>query len=303
MCKKFFLTIAIFFTVSVLQAQSIETTRKAVFETLPICGEAVFSSFDYLAVSPASSNTVQVVSLSHPELRFDIHGQDQIVDVKIVANLVYILTQTSFEIWNIQTRKSIFLSASHAQVSRKSRFDQRASGFILKDNLAIISHGSLGFSILNTQTGRFEKFVSMPTKSVAKDIAMIDEMTAVVAVDSDNEPNFRGIYVMDLKTFSITRQIRVDNAFVSGIRILDQKFMVLIYFNAIWKFDLASSIKARDAKPIRRQPTFPGVANVNLVGKVFFDDVNLYACFQIDDPKNGLRQFKPMAISLKALDL
>jgi hypothetical protein len=171
------------------------------------------------------------------------------------------------------------------------------------DGKAVISHSTLGFTILDLKSGLVQKLLPMPTISSAQDIAILNADTAIVGVDNDSEATFRGLYLMDLKTFEIVKQIKIDNAFVSSVRVLDNRLM-LGFFNAIWKFELNKTIEAtKEPFPTRRAWKFPGLFLVDMKGKVFFDNKYLYACFNTMDAETNEREIRPLAVDLKELKL
>ena len=294
-------------TMSLCFGQDLSEVRKKKFEQLNSCDQAIYSNDQYLAVSMPSGATgighVRVESLVDDE-NFDLPAHGRIVDIKIENGNIYLLTDTTLEAWAIKDRTFLFSYATHPNVTPASSWRKKASGFILKDGKAVISHSVLGFTILDLKSGLVQKLLPMPTISSAQDIAMLNADTAIVGVDNDAEASFRGLYLMDLKSFEIVKQIKIDNAFVSSVRVLDNNRLMLGFFNAIWKFELNKTIVAtKEPFPTRRAWKFPGLFMVDMKGKVFFDNKYLYACFNTMDADTNEREIKPLTIDLKEVKL
>lgn len=289
-------------------ADSKSDLRKKLYESLPSCDQAVFTNDQYLAVSLTtqmkSLGHVRLFSLDNPNDILDLPAKNRIVDLKIENETLYILTQTTFEAWDLKQKKALFAYASHPQVNSHSSWRQVASGFVVKNNFAFITHGVLGLSVIDLSTGQFVQVLPPPTVSSLQDIALVDAKTALIAVDNDDEGQFRGLYQYDLTTLTITKKIKIDNALPSAIRVLDNNRLMMIYFNAVWKFDLNQVLKSSsEPSPQRRAWKFPNLFLVDMVGKVAFDDKNLYACFKTMDEKTGAREIAPLAFDLETLKL
>lgn len=288
-------------------AQTKEEIRKNVYEGLTTCDQAVYTDDDYMASSLPTgvmkTGHIRLINLNDTQDVTDFPAKDRVVDIKIRQGVVYVLTQTAFEAWNIKQKTALFSYPSHPYSKAVPHWRERASGFILNGDHAVISHGILGASVLDIKTGAFIKTIRMPTLSSAQDIAAVNASTAVLAIDNDAEATFRGMYLMDLNSYEFSKQIRVDNAFPSAVRVLDNNRLMLIYFNAVWKFDLNTALKSEEARPNRRTWQYPGVYLVDMVGKVAFDKKNLYACMNLMDEKTGARKVKPMAFDLETLKL
>lgn len=298
-------TLALVFFSSISSfAQNQEDARKVAYEALPSCDQAVAFDSEYLVTSLPSisgKNLVRVTAVAGVNPDFDILAQGRVVDLKIDSGMIYILTQNSLEIWDQNNQKRIFISKSHPTPQKSWR--AFASGFIIHGDFAVISHGVAGVAVLNLKSGKFEKTISMPTVSSAQDIALLDQSTAILAIDNDDEAEFRGLYFMDLKSLAFTKQVFIDNAFPSAIRVLDGDRLMLVFFNAIWKFDLKEVLNSKRPQPERRAWKMPGVPLTDMAGKVAFDQKYVYACFKIYDSKAEKIVQKPMAIDLNTLKL
>ena len=78
---------------------------------------------------------------------------------------------------------------------------------------------------------------------------------------------------------------------------------MLNFFNAIWKFDLNRSVQATEAKPLIRAWQFPGLVLVDMVGKVHFDESNMYSCFKVIDEQTGFTAPTALTFALQPLKL
>ncbi len=292
---KFTLICVMLCSLSLANANDLSETRKKLFESNATCDQAIFSNDHYLVTS--IGNTIHVQSLNDTST-FDLFAKNQIVDLKIEGDSLFVLTQTTIESWNLKSKTPQFVYPSHPQINSEGSIREKASGFIIKNGFAIISHGTLGISLVDIQSGKSEGIVPMPTISAAQDIALLDNETAVIAVDNNDAGTFRGLYLLNLKSFEITKQIPIDNAYSSSIRVLSNNRLMLGFYNAIWKFDTNLSISSKkEPKPNRRTWKFPGVYKVDMVGKVFYDEKFLYGCFIVSDEN------KPMVFDLNLLKL
>lgn len=288
-------------------ATSLSDLRKSAYEKLPSCGMAIDSNDQWLVSSLADRGShqglVRVVSLTGQQ-GFDAPADDTVVDVKIADGKVYILTETTFEAWDLKTQKHLYSYTSHPEVGTGSKWSKKATGFVFRAGKVLITHGVMGFSLLNTETGVVEKTMTLPTVSSAQDITLLEPKTALVAVDNADEGEFRGLYVLDLSSLTITKQIKIDNAMPLSLRALPGNRLMMGYINAIWKFDLQAALKGKEAAPNRRSWKFPGLFDVDLRGKVFYDDTNMYSCFGVfHDMNGGYVSRKPTPLAFKLEDL
>lgn len=302
--KNFIFIILVSLGFQFAQAQtSIEDVRKQIYESQSSCDQAVFTDENYLALS-YPNYVVRVFSLLDKSLVLEVPTGHRVSDIKIQNDILYVLTGARLVAWEIKNKKPVFGYLTHPNVSDASDWRDKAAGFILKDNKAVIAHGVSGITVLDLANGKFLKVMPMPTISSAQDITFVDANTAALAIDNNDEGQFRGIYLMNLSTFEITKQIKIDNAFPSAVRVLDQNRLMMVYFNAVWKFDLDQVLTSKkEPKPNRRAWQFPGLFIVDMVGKVAFDQKNLYACFKTLDQKTDERKLVPLAIDLKTINL
>lgn len=294
-------TLVLLLTSLNLSAQTADyAARKALYEALPGCDQAVAFDSQYMVASIPSTmqkSSVRVMDTQKQKPDFEIQVDGQVIDVKIQNEIVSILTLHSFQRWSLKDHKQIFSSKSHSYSGGHWR--TFATGFILQGTRAIISHGTLGVSVLDLNSGKFEKFLKMPTVSSAEDITLLDENTAILAIDNDDEAAFRGLFLMDLRTLEFTKQIPIDNAFPSAVRVLAHDRLMLVFFNAIWKFDLNEVLTEKRPQPVRRAWKIPGLFITDIVGKVAFDEKYVYGCFQLYSEKTG----QPVTRRALALDL
>ena len=290
--------------------QNLPELRKAAYEKMESCGDAVFSDSQWMAASlPNTANGighVRVQSLQSPNDIWDFPAHDTVVDIKIKDGKIFVLTETTFEAWDLKTHKALYSYATHPEVGPGSKWSKKATGFIFRADKVLITHGVLGFSLLNLETGVVEKTIPMPTISSAQDITVLEDKTALVAVDNADDAQFRGLYVLNLSTLDIEKQIKIDNAFPLSIRALPGNRLVMGYLNAIWKFDLAATLKNQEAQPNRRSWKFPGLFDVDMRGKVFYDETYMYSCFGVFQDMNGgiiARKKTPRAFRIDDLKL
>ncbi len=301
MISKFNLILCIFLSVVTAQA-SLEETRKEIYESQSACDEAVFTDSNYLALS-FPNNVVRVYSLLDKSLVLEVPSGYRVRDLKIQNDTLYILTGNRLMAWQMKEKKPLFGYVTHPNVRPNSHWVDKASGFILNKNQAVVSHGAYGISVIDLATGNYVKLLPMPTVSAAKDIDFVNSNTAVLAIDNNDEAQFRGMYLFDLNSLEITKQIKIDNAMPSAVRVLANNRLMMVYFNAVWKFDLNQALSQNSPQPNRRAWRFPGLFVVDMIGKVAFDQKNLYACFKTMDEKTGERDIVPLAIDLKSVKL
>lgn len=287
---------------------SIEDTRKALFESIGACDEAIFTNDEYLAVSlhPLVSGVghVRVYSLNDSSRVVDISTSARVKDIKIEGSIAYVLTGISIEGWDIANEKRLFKFATHPAADPGMSWRKQAQGFVLSGDRAVIAHGTLGVTVIDLTTGNMIQALPMATVSAAQDIALVNADQAVLAIDNDDEGMFRGMYLMDLKALSFTKQIKIDNAFPLSVRVLDNDRLMLIYPNAIWRFGKTQALAAnKEPKPSRRAWQFPGLEIADLQGKVAFDHKYVYGCFKVWSSQSNQAPLKPLAFELKTLQL
>ncbi|QDK38702.1 hypothetical protein [Bdellovibrio sp. NC01] len=306
---KYLLLFPALFLCGLAHAENISDLRKAAYENLSSCGQAVTSDDSFLAASLSDIGPHQgrwaLVNLQTKEQSL-FPANDTIVDIKLQDGKAFILTETTFEAWDLKNKTQLYSYASHPEVGTGSKWSKKATGFVFRAGKALIAHGVLGFSLLNPETGVVEKTIALPTVSSAQDITLIEEKKALVAVDNADEAEFRGLYVLDLSSLDIVKQIKIDNAYPLSIRSLPGNRLMIGYLNAIWKFDLAAALKGQEANPNRRSWKFPGLFDVDMRGKVFYDNDNLYSCFGVFQDGSGAitsRKNTPLAFKLSDLKL
>ena len=202
MQKMIFVLLTLGFLSAQAQVQApVEEIRKQIYESQGTCDQAVFTDAQYLDLS-LPNRVVRVYSLADKSLLLEVPTGHVVSDIKIQNDVVYILTGARLVAWEIKTKKPLFGYVTHPNISEASHWREKASGFILKDNKAIISHGVLGISVLDLTNGKFLKVIPMPTVSAAQDIAFVDSQTAILAIDNDDEATFRGMYLMNLNISS-----------------------------------------------------------------------------------------------------
>jgi hypothetical protein len=305
---KSLLLITLFSAISVFaQGQPLEEIRKSHFERIGACDQTIYSNDQYLIVGlPKNSQghySVRVDSLMQDNSVYDVLASDRVVEARIRDNILYLLTQTTFEAWDLTKRNSIFSYKTHPRLPAQAKLKQRATGFILRGDWAVISHGVLGVAVMDMKSGFFVKLLPMITVSNARDIDLVDADTAILAIDNDAEGAFKGFYLMDLKTNEFMKTISLTNPYPTSVRVLDNNRLMSVFFNAIWKFDLKESLAAKEAKPNRITFRFPGLKAVELYGKVHFDDKYLYACFKKFNLDNDTFSFHTLTYDLDVLKL
>lgn len=296
------------FAAAASESPNISQTRKLIFEKMESCGQAVFSDENWFVASLADlangQGKLRITSLKNLEQSYDLTTDDTIVDVKIKDTKLYALTETTVEAWELNTWKHLFSAPSHPDVSKNSKWSKKATGFIFRDNKLLITHGVMGFSLFNPTTQQVEKTISLPTISSAQDITLINPEMALVAVDNADEAEFRGLYVLNLSTLDIVKQIKIDNAYPLSIRTLGKNSLLIGYISTIWKFDLSAALKGQEALPNRRTWKFPGLFDVDLRGKIFYDAQNMYSCFGVfQNDAGSMIARKPTALAFPLLDL
>jgi hypothetical protein len=288
-------------------SQGLEEVRKLHFERIGTCDQTIFSDDQYLIVGlPKNSEGrygVRVDSLLHDSNVYDVHTADRVVESRIRGNILYLLTQTTFEAWNLVTKDVVFSYKTHPRLPVKPKLKEHATGFVLKGDRAILSHGVLGVAVLDMKSGFFVKLLPMITVSNSRDIDLVDADTAILAIDNDDEGAFKGFYVMDLTTNEFVKTINLANPYPTSVRVLDNNRLISVFFNAIWKYDLNASLSATEAKPNRITHRFPGLRAVELYGKVHFDKKYLYACFKQFNLEDDSFSFHTLTYDLEILKL
>lgn len=292
------------------QPSSLSTARKTFYQNLESCGQAVWSDANWMVASLNNTANglghIRLQSLTDSLKSLDLPAADTVVDVKVQGDTVYVLTETTLEAWSISKATQVFQVPSMAGITKAMPWYDKANGFILSHGRAVIAHGSRGLSIIDLSSRAQAKVIPMPTISSAQDIDALNDSTAVIAVDNASDGEFRGIYVFDLGTLQITKQIKIDNAYPLSIRALPNNILRISYINGVWQFDLQTALSRKEAYPAIRIWQFPGVDDVDMRGKVFYDDSNMYSCFSwVNNYVGGMGMVSghPMVFSLKDVNL
>lgn len=261
--------------------EDLSARRAEIYASWGRCDQAVFSDENYFAATTSmDGQTVRVASL---------HGTDEktfsfpsrVHDLKILGQTLYVLTGDELHVLDIPSADKISTRKTRPNANL-SDWRQTATGFVMLDRgqRALISHGVLGLSLLDVMSGQ-TRMVALPKVTSAQDLAILDNDHVLVAVDNDTDAafSFRGIFVVDLNTWKVSHEMRIDNAFPQSVRVLPGDRLMLGFLNSIWRFDLAKALKDKSPTPSRRNWKFPGLSNTDITGKVHFDDSRVFGCF------------------------
>lgn len=277
-----------------------------IYKSQKTCGSAFFSDENYFVSSQMPTgilaDTIYVSYLTSRDSDYLISIQDQAVQVIVNKNILYILGRVSIQAYDLDKRSRIFNYSTHPFVTAKSNWREVASGFIVVDDIAYISHGVKGFVVLDLKTGKFKKLIQMPTISAAMDIAKVDENHALAVVDNNDDSEFRGLYWLNLKTLEVEKKMKVDNALPLGVSFKQPDSIYITYLNSIWKISLKEALKSSEPSILRRAWKFQG-QEVNIHSRSSFDEQNAYLCVDEFNNTLGVNIPVPKVFSLKELKL
>ena len=313
------LTLSVLFTVPAMAAPNSQAIKAAI-ESQNSCDSFIrfdnvnaylgsgryLANFDSDKPRPSLPGTVQVAPLDG-SAAFTLHTSDAPIDMVTDANLAYILTYSSIELWDLNKR-SVITTFPTTTAQQPLEYKQHAQAMVRYGNKLVIAHGRLGVSIFDMQSKTITNEIpllqaQLPQESMATGIA-IEGHSVYILMDSftlngpDSNPAFRGFVIIDMNTEKVTSQLNGLDPGASSLASYGNKMIVSFYGSPIWMFD-ATKMKSwpHPQADIFKFP-FPG----HVEGSAAMDDQYYYTCFE-KPPASipGYGTYVPMVFDRKVL--
>jgi len=307
--------------VSALTAQAAPNSAqiKSVLEAQKTCGSFVrvdnanvylgFAQYKYGSEEPRAAIPahVNVAPLNGAE-PFSLATNDGALDMITDGSTAYILTYTSIEEWNLdsKTRVSEYPTTT---TQGALEYKQHASQFVRYKNELVIAHGRFGLTFFDLKTKKITSQMhlidrQLPVESQATGITVQDNL-AFITLDGYSlfEPGheqkvFRGIVVVDLDTN--TQVGEMDGLDPGATSIVSDANRAIVSFggNPLWKFNLHTLATTKSNElpsPLLRLFKFPMKGHP--VGSAAMDDQYYYTCYSTPPPSgSGLMIHAPLAL-------
>lgn len=157
------------------------------FKAVPVCAGPVTT--DATRVARLAAEGQLAVTGTSDFQAFDLAVGSNVVDVKILGNVLYVLYPTKIQEWDLTTRALV----SETTTIQKSRGQGLREGALAMDwhgDQLVIAHGRLGYAIYDTKSHSITT-----TKVVLQDQAPLESAVVDVKVLGD-----RAIFVVDRYT-------------------------------------------------------------------------------------------------------
>lgn len=279
------------------QAQSSSEKVKLAVESLSTCGN--FIRFDnqyvYSGFGPYWTGSEQPRKPLASVLKFisidqlkenQIVTLDSVVDVVRLDNILFVLTYSGLEEWDIE--KSVRLALHKTYPSAESfADDEHPRAFAKFENQLIIAHGRLGLSFFDLRTKRMIRTVSvaqshLPLESTVNGVTVSGQYAYAVldsysVVGPREKPAFQGIVRVDMITEKVVSELDGMGSGAESIT-SDGKVAIVSFYGApLVKYSLSKLHSTRLPSPSSRLLVFP--EDGYPVGKAAMDDKYYYTCF------------------------
>lgn len=274
-----------------------EQVRSAV-EALSTCGELLRWDLNYVYTSSHSekpflngSRTKGLSSLliksidNHKEFR--IEALDRIIDVVPTGNILFLLTPSAIEEWEVVTLQRIAVHPLRSFAS-SLRIEEEPQAFALYGNKLVIAHGLLGVSFFDLRRKIISRVLPVvqrqkPLASVVNGIA-VSGNHAFAVIDSHTLVNpgqrgaFKGIVVIDLQSEKVISELDGMDPGAESVVADSNVAIVSFYGQPLWKYSISALQTAQTLpSPLKRFWRFPNPGRQ--IGKASLDQKYYYTCF------------------------
>jgi hypothetical protein len=245
---------------------------------------------------------------------FTLNTKDSAIDVVTSNNQAVVLTYTSIEEWNLNTRERTAEYPTYA-IAGPLEYKQHAEAMALYNDKLIMAHGRLGVSIFNLKTKRLSNQFrlvrnQLPLESMATGVTVQGHFAYILMdnfslVPAGQKQAFRGIIVIDLNSETVVAQL--DGIDPGSDSILSDSKRVIISYGGIpiWKYDISALRGSQMPEPLIRIWRFPTQGHPT--GAATMDDKYYYTCFSkapaFPGDNGGVFRRVPMALDRRVLIL
>ncbi len=308
--KRFFLMFLLFS----LTAYADPETRRALVESETQCSNFVRydDDFVYLGFGPYRSGfdiprkpTWGRLVVRGGEQRYELTAQDAVVDVYRRSDVLWVLSYSGLEKWDLTSGQKLRVFDSHPNPERAG-LHEHATALVPWGDYLFISHGRRGVVRFDLKSERFDKWLALndqqaPLESMATGIARSQDKIYVVMdnfslVNPGEKTAFRGIVTIDPTRFRVTKRQDILDPGATSISIQGNTLLVGFY-GIFWKYSLETLNREAAPEPDLRFWNFPleGVT----MGKPILDETYFYSCFSQGSGAQTVR--RPRAFDWKKL--
>ncbi len=292
-----------------------EEDLKSIFETQGECGNAIRFDDDYAYIGfGAYRNSldnprkpivgrVKLVSLVDSSQR-NLRTRDSAIDFISYKGLLYILTYTSIEVWDLSNMEKVDEIETYSGVS-PFYYKENPEAFTRYKNFIIVAHGRLGVSYINIDTRKIvhqERLIrsQAPMESMATGVQVIGDE---VFISMDNftlqsrttgEVAFRGIVVADAHSFKVKRELAGLDPGSSDLMSFEDDLVVSFNGMPIWRYDTKKMSGDELPHPFRMWK-FPVRGHPK--GKGVFTPKYFYTCYLKAPDRGGYYQNIPLVLN------
>lgn len=246
---------------------------------------------------------------------FELTTQDAAIDLIAHGQSIFVLTYSSIEEWNLNSRVRVAEYPTYA-ISGALAHKQHAQAMARYRDKLIIAHGRLGVSFFDLKSRRVTRQFPLlewqrPLESMATGVA-IRGSTAYVVMDNfhvtrpgDKVKVFRGLILIDMDSESVTAELGGMDPGADSVAADERKLLVSFGGMPIWKFNLDSLVGNGLADPESNLWRYP--VNGHPIGAAALDDKYYYTCFSkapsYPGENGGFYRKVPMALNRAELML
>ncbi len=239
------------------------------------------------------------------ERRFELTAQDAVVDTFRQGDILWVLTYSGLEKWDLNSETKLQAFNSHPSPERAG-LHEHATGLVPWGDSLFISHGRKGVLRFNLKSERFDQWLELngpqaPLESMATGIARSQDKLFVVMdnfslVNPGERTAFRGIVTIDPTRFRVTKRQDILDPGATSITINGDTLLVGFY-GIFWKYSIDTLARQAAPEPDSRFWNFP-LEGVTL-GKPVLDETYFYSCFSEGSGPQTVR--RPRAFEWKKL--
>lgn len=310
---------------SVLQAAPMSEMIKATAETQTSCGNFVRhdDSNVYLGFGAYRENfeeprlpipgKMNVVTVNGAET-FELSTKDSAIDVQTEGATAFVLTYSSIEEWNLETRSLVAEYATHEGENTLLNRQHAQAMARYKDQL-VIAHGRLGITIFDLKSKRVTKQIpllqsQLPLESMATGITVVGNR-AYVLMDNYSQPQpdkalFRGLVVVNLDTMTVEKELDGLDPGADAV-VADSQSLIVSYMGLpLWVYDM-KSLRTAKALPAPKLQVWNFPIPGHPMGKPSMDDLYYFTCYYKLTPPTAtsaaVQKKVPVALDRQALKL
>lgn len=243
---------------------------------------------------------------------FELATKDAAIDIATEGNTAFVLTYSSIEEWNLETRTRVAEYATYA-IGGIRAYKEHAQAMARYNDKLIIAHGRLGISIFNMKTKRLVNQFrlvqhQLPLESMATGVT-VQSNRAFVVMDNFNVTSpgdgvkiFRGVIVVNMDSESVQNEVDGMELGADAVVSDANNLVVSMAGDPILTYDLAAITGKSIPSPTARVRSYP--VDGHPIGFAMLDDKYYYTCYSkapTPPGHGGVYSKVPMALDRKLL--